>query len=35
MARWMSSELAGLRFPTLEGAEQAFADMRERAAAAP
>ena len=31
----MSSELALLRFPTLEGAEQAFADVRERDGHAP
>ena len=31
----MSSEFALLRFPTLEGAEQAFADVRERAGYAP
>jgi uncharacterized membrane protein len=31
----MCSEVALLRFPTLEGAEQAFADVRERAGHAP
>jgi hypothetical protein len=35
MAASMSSDLALLHFPTLEGAEQAFADVREPAGQAP